>query len=262
MSPTVSVVSWNVNGIRAAHKKGFLEWLQREAPDVLCVQETKARPDQLPEDLINPPGYRTYWSAAEKKGYSGVAVFTKIEPTAVSTSLGVDRFDAEGRLIKIDFADFILFNVYFPNGKRDQERLDFKLAFYDTFFDMIEKLRKTNNRLMFCGDLNTAHNEIDLARPKENENVSGFLPIERRWIDKVTAHGHVDAFRHLHPREVKYSWWDLKTRARERNIGWRLDYVFVTRELLPAVKSAFILTDVMGSDHCPVGLKLEMKMGK
>jgi len=262
MSPTVSVVSWNVNGIRAAHKKGFLEWLQREAPDVLCVQETKARPDQLPEDLINPPGYRTYWSAAEKKGYSGVAVFTKIEPAAVTTSLGVDRFDAEGRLIRLDFADFILFNVYFPNGKKDQERLEFKLAFYDTFFDMIEKLRKTDNRLMFCGDLNTAHNEIDLARPKENETVSGFLPIERRWIDKVTAHGHVDTFRHLHPQEVKYSWWDLKTRARERNIGWRLDYVFVTRELLPSVKSAFILADVFGSDHCPVGLKLEMKMGK
>ncbi|MCA1959582.1 MAG: exodeoxyribonuclease III [Desulfomonile sp.] len=262
MSATVSVLSWNVNGIRAVYKKGFLEWLQQEAPDVLCIQETKARADQLPEDLINPPGYRTFWSAAEKKGYSGVAVFTKIKPTAVTTSLGIDRFDAEGRFIRIDFADFTLFNVYFPNGKRDRERLDFKLTFYDAFFDMIEKLRKTNNRLMFCGDLNTAHNEIDLARPKENETVSGFLPIERRWIDKVVAHGHVDTFRHFHPEKIQYTWWDLKTRARERNIGWRLDYVFVTRELLPSVKSAFILTEVLGSDHCPVGLKLEQKVNR
>lgn len=257
MSSTIRVLSWNVNGIRAVHKKGFLEWLRQEEPDVLCLQETKAASDQLPEELISPPGYRTFWSAAQKKGYSGVAVYTKLEPANVTTSLGIDRFDAEGRLIRVDFGDFILFNVYFPNGKRDQERLDFKLAFYDAFLDTIEKVRKTNDRLIFCGDLNTAHNEIDLARPKENETVSGFLPIERQWIDKVTASHHVDTFRHFHPEEVTYSWWDLKSRARERNVGWRLDYVFVTRELLASVRSAFILTDVMGSDHCPVGITLK-----
>lgn len=260
MSPTISLLSWNVNGIRAVHKKGFLEWLEQEAPDVLCLQETKAAPDQLPKSLVRLPGYRTFWSAAQRKGYSGVAVYTKLQPEAVSTSLGIDRFDMEGRLIRLDFEDFTLFNVYFPNGKKDQERLEYKLAFYDAFLDTIEGLRKTNDRLIFCGDLNTAHNEIDLARPKQNQTVSGFLPIERRWIDKVTAKGHVDTFRHLHPDEVKYTWWDLKTRARERNIGWRLDYVFTTQEMLASVKGAFILTDALGSDHCPVGIKLERKM--
>lgn len=262
MSAVISLLSWNVNGIRAVYKKGFLKWLEQEAPDVLCVQETKAAPDQLPEELVSPPGYRTFWSAAKRKGYSGVAVFTKLEPAAVSTSLGTDRFDVEGRLIRLDFEDFILFNVYFPNGKKDRERLDYKLAFYDAFLDMIEEIRKTKGRLVFCGDLNTAHNEIDLARPKQNENVSGFLPIERRWIDEVTAKGHVDTFRHLHPDEIKYTWWDLKTRARERDIGWRLDYFFTTREMLPAVNAAFVLTEVLGSDHCPVGIKLETRMKK
>jgi exodeoxyribonuclease-3 len=157
----------------------------------------------------------------------------------------------------MDFGDFVLFNVYFPNGKSGPDRLRFKMDFYEVFLKQLESLRKRQNRLIFVGDVNTAHNEIDLARPKENSKVSGFLPIERAWIDKVAFRGYVDTFRHLHPETVKYSWWDLKSRARDRNIGWRIDYVFVTREMLESVKSAVILTDVMGSDHCPVGVDLE-----
>ncbi|MEJ2719220.1 MAG: exodeoxyribonuclease III [Deltaproteobacteria bacterium] len=257
MSKTIRLLSWNVNGIRAAHKKGFLDWLAKESPDIICVQETKAKPEQLPRGLLEPEGYHSYWNWAEKKGYSGVAVYSRHEPVKVETSMGVEKFDKEGRLIKLEYPDFILFNIYFPNGKKDQERLTFKMDFYDTFLAMIEQLRKDHNRLIFCGDVNTAHQEIDLARPKENETVSGFLPIEREWIDKAVTLGYVDTFRHFQPEEVTYSWWDLKSRARERNVGWRIDYVFVTREMLDWVKNAFILTDVMGSDHCPVGIDLK-----
>ncbi len=259
MTGTAKLLSWNVNGIRAAHKKGFLEWLAAESPDVLCLQETKVSLDQLPRELVEPPGYVSYWSCAEKKGYSGVAVYSKERAVRVETRTGVGRFDSEGRFIMLEYEDFILFNVYFPNGKASQERLDFKMDFYEDFLERIEDLRAKNNRLIFCGDVNTAHNEIDLARPKENEKVSGFLPIERKWIDKVVSLGYVDTFRHFHSTEVAYSWWDLKSRARERNVGWRIDYVFVAKELLHSVRQAFILTGVMGSDHCPVGVELVRK---
>lgn len=259
MSRTMKILSWNVNGIRAAAKKGFLEWLDSAAPDILCIQETKAQTEQLPQAVVNPPGYRSYWLAAEKKGYSGVAVYTRDIPLAVETGMGNGRFDVEGRLIRLDFKDFTLFNVYFPNGKMNEERLKFKMEYYGAFLEMTEELRKKVPRLIFTGDVNTAHNEIDLARPKENSTVSGFLPMERRWIDQAVSLGYVDTFRHFHPHEVQYSWWDLKSRARERNVGWRIDYVFVTREMLNSVRSAFILGDVMGSDHCPVGIELEVK---
>lgn len=259
MSGLIRLLSWNVNGIRAVHKKGFLDWLDRESPDILCLQEIKAAPDQLPSEIVAPPGYHSYWFSAEKKGYSGVAVYSKTEPLKVETSMAMERFDKEGRLMKLEFKDFILFNVYFPNGKASQERLKFKMEFYDEFIDRLEKLRRQNNRLIFCGDVNTAHHELDLARPKENERVSGFLPIERKWIDKVISLGYVDTFRHLHADQVIYSWWDMKSRARDRNVGWRIDYVFVTRDMLDSVKSAFVLTDVMGSDHCPVGIQLTTK---
>jgi exodeoxyribonuclease-3 len=259
MPRIVKLLSWNVNGIRAIHKKGFLDWLASESPDILCLQETKAGPEQLPEDLVRPPGFYSYWHTAEKKGYSGVAVYSKEKPVKVETSMGEERFDREGRLIKLDYNDFVLFDVYFPNGKQNQERLDFKLHFYDAFLEWIDRLRQKNKHLLFCGDINTAHNEIDLARPKENEKVSGFLPIERKWLDRVVANGYIDTFRHSHPSEVAYSWWDLKSRARDRNVGWRIDYVFATREMLYSVRSAFILTHVMGSDHCPVGVELVLK---
>jgi len=257
MSKRLRILSWNVNGIRAAHKHGFAEWLAAESPDILCLQETKANPDQVPEVLANPSGYHSYWNSAQRKGYSGVAVYSKKEPIDVTLSMGMESFDAEGRFMELDFGDFVLFNVYFPNGKSGPERLRFKMDFYDAFLERLDSLRKRQNRLVFVGDVNTAHNEMDLARPKENSKVSGFLPIERAWIDRVVSQGYVDTFRHFYPDTVKYSWWDLKTRARDRNIGWRIDYVFVTREMLESVKDAVILTDVMGSDHCPVGVELE-----
>jgi exodeoxyribonuclease III len=256
MVKTIKILSWNVNGIRALHKKGFLEWLDTACPDILCLQETKALPEQLPEALCKPPGYFAHWHYAQKKGYSGVAVFTRQKPRRVQNGMGFPHFDEEGRFIQVDFEDFTLFNVYFPNGKKGPERLQFKMAFYDAFLEYLERLRKTSHRLMFLGDINTAHREIDIARPKENSTISGFLPIEREWIDKVVSLGYVDTFRHFHEDEVQYSWWDMKSRARERNVGWRIDSVFVTREMLADVKSAFILGDVMGSDHCPVGVEL------
>ncbi|MBM3300154.1 MAG: exodeoxyribonuclease III, partial [Deltaproteobacteria bacterium] len=196
--------------------------------------------------------------ASTKKGYSGVAVYTKEKPSNVAMSMGIDRFDEEGRFMRLDFRGFTLLNVYFPNGKQSEERLAFKMDFYDAFLEYAEVLRRKQPRLMFIGDVNTAHNEIDLARPKENSTVSGFLPKEREWIDTVISSGYVDTFRHLNADTVKYSWWDLKSRARERNVGWRIDYVFVTLEMLKSVKAAFILDEVMGSDHCPVGIELEI----
>jgi exodeoxyribonuclease III len=257
MSKIRRVLSWNVNGIRAAYKKGFLDWLTATSPDILCVQETKAQSDQIPSELVEPEGYTSHWHYAKKKGYSGVAVYAKEKPLSVESGMGVERFDEEGRLLRLDFSDFILFNVYFPNGKMGPERLKYKMDFYDAFLDMLETLRREKKRLMFVGDVNTAHNEIDLARPKENSKVSGFLPEERAWIDKVVSLGYVDTFRYAHPDEVKFSWWDMKSGARKRNVGWRLDYVMVTQEMLGSVESAFILTDVMGSDHCPVGIDLK-----
>lgn len=261
MARTIKIVSWNVNGIRSAVKKGFLEWLTAVAPEILCVQETKLQHEQILPELMNPEGYTSHWNCARKKGYSGVATFLREMPLSVSTVMGQERFDDEGRFIRTDFKDFTLFNVYFPNGKMSGDRLRFKMDFYDYFLDMMEKLRKEQPRIIFVGDVNTAHNEIDLARPKENSKVSGFLPIERQWMDKVASKGYLDTFRNEFPSTVQYSWWDMKSRARERNIGWRIDYVFVTREMAGSVKKSFVWADVMGSDHCPVGIELETESG-
>ncbi|MEW6351341.1 MAG: exodeoxyribonuclease III [Thermodesulfobacteriota bacterium] len=258
MREKLRLFSWNVNGIRAAYKKGLLEWVREASPDILCVQETKASPEQLPKDLLEPQGYHAFWDKADKKGYSGVGVYTRTPPAAVHTGMGISRFDSEGRILRLDFDRFVLFNVYFPNGKKNQERLQFKLDFYDAFLDHIEKLRRTGASIVFCGDVNTAHKETDLARPKENEKVSGFLPIEREWIDRVVAAGYLDTFRLFCSDAGRYSWWDQKTRARERNIGWRIDYVFVCGAMRAQVKDAWILEEVMGSDHCPIGVDLEI----
>jgi exodeoxyribonuclease-3 len=252
----VRLISWNVNGIRAVAKKGFVEWLSTEKPDILCLQETKAWPEQVPPEILAPKGYRTYWSKPVKKGYSGVAMFTKEKPISVGLSMGEERFDAEGRYIMAEFADFFLANVYFPNGKASPDRLAYKLAFYDRFLDITDGARGTGKPVIFCGDVNTAHKPIDLTHPKANEDVSGFLPIEREWMDKVLRHGYVDTFRHFDRSPEKYTWWDYKTAARERNVGWRLDYFFASEDLLPRLRSATILRDVMGSDHCPVGIEL------
>jgi exodeoxyribonuclease III len=251
------ILCWNVNGIRAAERGGFLEWLYRESPDILCVQETKANPEQLDEALSKPNGYHVYWNYPERKGYGGVATFTREKPSRVEYGFGIQRFDVEGRVIISAYSDFILFNVYFPNGKKDETRLKYKMNFYEAFFDLVEPLRQEGNSLIICGDFNTAHKEIDLARPKENEKISGFLPVERAWMDKLTTHGYVDAFRHFNKEPGQYTWWDLKSRARERNVGWRIDYFFVTKNLLELVSKAFIIPEVAGSDHCPIGIVMK-----
>jgi exodeoxyribonuclease-3 len=251
------LVSWNVNGIRAVKNKGFLEWFEKESPDILCLQETKARPEQLEADLTDIPGYHVYWNYPEKKGYAGVAVYSKEEPQDVKLDFARGKVDTEGRAIIADYGDFILCNVYFPNGGAGNKRVPYKLEFYDAFLDYADGLVKQGKKLIICGDVNTAHREIDLARPKENEKNTGFLPEERAWIDKLLAHGYIDTFRYFDKRPNQYTYWDMKTGARARNVGWRIDYFFVSKNLLPAVADAFIQPAVMGSDHCPIGILLK-----
>jgi exodeoxyribonuclease III len=255
---TVDLISWNVNGLRAAHKKDFLSWMLRSGPEILCVQETKASEDQLPGELISVPGYHAYFSSAEKKGYSGVAIYSKSKPAKVKTSWGDDRFDGEGRVLSADFGPFILYNIYFPNGKASPDRLRYKMGFYESFLKHAGGLNRRRKGIIVCGDVNTAHREIDLARPKENEKVSGFLPGERAWMDRFLASGFTDAFRAFEPGAGHYTWWDMKSGARSRNVGWRIDYFFVNETLKPMMRSASILKDVMGSDHCPIRLVLEL----
>lgn len=252
------ILSWNVNGIRAADKKGLFNWFKSESADILCLQEIKAMPEQISPHLRNPPGYNIYINSAEKKGYSGVATFTKDKPIDVKKGFGIQKFDIEGRILITEFSSFTLFNIYFPNGKKNQERLDYKLDFYDTFLGYIDNLKAQGKNIVVCGDFNTAHKEIDLSRPKENEKISGFLPIERAWIDMLIDHGYIDTFRYFNKESENYSWWDFKTRARERNVGWRIDYFFTNKEFMKHVKKAFILKDVMGSDHCPIGIEIDV----
>ncbi len=250
------LLSWNVNGLRAIYKKNFLEWFDSEQADMYCIQETKSHLDQLPKKLIERPDYNGYFAQAERKGYSGVALWSKVIPKKVSYELGLPRFDKEGRLIEAEYQDIILFNVYFPNGKASKERLQYKMDYYETFLKRIADLLREGKKIVICGDVNTAHQEIDLARPKENEKISGFLPIEREWIDRLIKLGFIDTFRHFHPGPGQYSWWDYKTRARERNVGWRIDYFFISNNLKDNLKSAFIQSEVTGSDHCPIGIDL------
>ena len=253
----MKILSWNVNGIRAVQKKGFLEWLAREKPDILGIQETKAKPEQLDIFLMHPEGYHTYWNSAVRPGYSGVALFTREKPVKVTNGFGVKKFDEEGRVITAEYPNFTFLTIYFPNGKASEERLQYKMDFYDETRRWVRALKKKQPNVIVCGDYNTAHKEIDLARPKENEGVSGFLPIERAWMDTWVADGMVDVFREFHGGPWNYSWWDLKSGARERNVGWRIDYHFVTESLVPRVKNASILKDVIGSDHAPVAIQLK-----
>jgi exodeoxyribonuclease-3 len=255
----VKLISWNVNGIRAVAKRGFAEWLAEASPDVLCLQETRAQPEQLAAELCQPAGYRAWWHSAERKGYSGVATFCRVEPLSVRMGLGVDEYDVEGRVLTTGHTGFKLFNVYFPNGGRKLERLDFKLRFYADLLEYCDALHVQGKRLILCGDYNTAHRPIDLARPQQNQKTSGFLPKEREWIDRYLAHGFVDAYRALHPEETDcYTWWMYMRNARERNIGWRIDYFLISEALMPAVVEASILSDVMGSDHCPIVLEVDV----
>ncbi|MDY9923749.1 exodeoxyribonuclease III [Methanobacterium sp.] len=255
----IRILSWNVNGIRAVHKKGFKEWLTKDKPDILCIQETKAVRKQFPADIRNIDDYQLYLSEAERKGYSGVATYTSIKPENVENGFGIPKFDSEGRTLITDYGDFVLFNIYFPNGKMSPERLQYKLDFYDSFLDYADALKEEGRNIVVCGDVNTAHKEIDIARPKENEKISGFLPIEREWMDRFLSHGYVDTFRDFSPEPENYTWWSYRTRARELNVGWRLDYFFVNQEFMDNIESAFILPEVMGSDHCPVGIDIKLE---
>lgn len=253
----MKILSWNVNGIRACGKC-ILEIFKNECPDVLCLQEIKATPDKVAPHIRHYPGYHIYWKPAERKGYSGVVTYSKTKPLDVKTGFGIEKFDSEGRILITTFKKFTLFNIYFPNGKRDSERLDYKLKFYDTFLDYADELKLKNTNIVVCGDFNTAHKEVDIARPKENQRISGFLPVERAWMDRLVDHGYVDTFRYFNKEPNQYTWWDTFTKARERNVGWRIDYFFVNKEFMPCVKKAFIMPNVMDSDHCPVGIELEV----
>jgi len=256
---TLSIVSWNVNGLRAVHRKGNLAEMFNMKPDILCLQETKSLPEQLPPEVSSPPGYYAYFHfPTQKKGYSGVAIYTKEKPINVSRDLGIGEFDQEGRLIMAEYKDFILINVYFPNGGGPPERLKYKLSFYDHLLDFIDKLHEKHKNIVLCGDINVAHKAIDLARPKENETHVGFLPIERAWMDRMVSQGWIDIFRYFYPDKVgAYTYWDIKTFARERNVGWRIDYFFTSPEMLKKVKSIEILDTIYGSDHCPIQLSLK-----
>lgn len=253
------LISWNVNGLRAIHKKGNFADILKKNVDILCMQETKVEAEQLPEEVRNPKGYFSYFSHSKmRKGYSGVAVYSKIKPEKVEEGMGLKDMDQEGRLLVLYFKDFVLLNCYFPNGGGGDVRLKYKLDFYDAFLGFTEKLRKKGHRVIICGDVNTAHEAVDLARPKANEKNTGFLPEERAWIDELINHGYLDIFRHLYPdKKDAYTYWDMKTAARERNVGWRIDYFFTSTDLLPRVKQAAILTDFYGSDHCPIVLELK-----
>lgn len=255
----MKVISWNVNGIRACHKKGSLQQLFDLKADIIGIQETKSTPDQLSEEILCPAGYYSFFdSAKERKGYSGVAVYTKVQPEKVEYGLGKDTYDTEGRCLTLHFKDFAFVNCYFPNGGRDEDHFKYKLEYYEEFLQHVQRLEEEYGKVIFCGDLNVAHNEIDIARPKENAKSIGFLPVERAWVDRVQEAGFIDTFRALHPNTVKYSWWDMKTGSRARDVGWRIDYVFVNQDLFEHVKKSDILTDFMGSDHAPVELHIAM----
>ncbi|XVJ51532.1 MAG: exodeoxyribonuclease III [Vampirovibrio sp.] len=257
---TYRLISWNVNGIRAAFRKGFLDWLASERPDVLCLQETKIQAHQLTEDMMAPPeGYHAYYSHATRPGYSGVAIWSRIEPLNVVEGFGVEAFDCEGRTLMLEFEEFILYGMYYPNGASSVERLRYKMEFYDAFLEgHIKPLQaKTTKPIVLTGDFNTAHHAIDLARPKDNEKVSGFLPEERAWLDRLLEAGFLDTFRLKHPDEAeRYTWWAMRTRARERNVGWRIDYFFASEALCPYIVAADIHDHTEGSDHAPVYLAL------
>jgi len=251
-----TLFSWNVNGIRAALRNGFAEWMAEAGPDVLCIQEVRAFPNQIEPELTIPPGYHAIWHPAKKGGYAGTATFTKIEPASVDV-MGVAEFDDEGRVQVMDFGEFVLINAYFPNSQPERARIDFKVAFCDAMRKLCSRLVRKGRHVVLCGDYNIAHTEIDLARPKENEDSAGFRPEEREAMTKFLAAGFVDTFRHFNKEPGHYTWWSYRGGARRKNVGWRLDYHCVDQALMPRVVEARILADVMGSDHCPVALTIQ-----
>lgn len=252
----MKLISWNVNGLRAAERKGFLNWLSYEQPDVIGLQEIKAKEVQLSEEIKSPEGYFGYFNPAERPGYSGTAIYSKKKPQILNHGFGINHFDIEGRVQEAHFDDFVFFNIYFPNGKSREDRLKYKLDFYNSIFDHFEKLTKQGKKLLISGDYNTAHKPIDLARPEQNEDVSGFLPIERAWIDRLVDYGYIDCFREFNQEPDHYTWWSMQGMSRPRNVGWRIDYFFCSPSARELVKNCYHLPEVMGSDHCPVVLEL------
>ena len=254
----IQIISWNVNGIRAVGNKEALKWVDHRNPDILCLQEIKALEEQIPEDLFETEFLSREVNSAEKKGYSGTATFAMIPSTNANNAHHIDT-DKEGRIVEQDFGEFVLFNVYFPNGQKNDERLAHKMKFYDDFLVHCDALRKEGKSIVICGDVNTAHKEIDLKNPKANSKTSGFLPEERAWMDKLVEHGYVDTFRYVHgEKEEEYSWWSYRSNARAKNVGWRIDYFFISDDLIDYLEDAFILQGVEGSDHCPVGIVLDL----
>jgi exodeoxyribonuclease-3 len=254
------LISWNVNGIRATIKKGFWDIVKELNPDVISIQETKAD-DSIIQDLLkNECSYQASWHCNQlKKGYSGVATLSRIPLIKSSQGFGIERFDQEGRVIVTEYEKFSLINIYFPNGGQGPHRIEYKLEFYEACLEFMQQMRKIGKPFLLCGDVNTAHKEIDLHDPKGNINTTGFLPIERAWLDKLTEYNYLDTFREINP-EAKdiYTWWDMRTRSRERNKGWRIDYFWIPSEFKGILKEAFILPEVQGSDHCPLGVVLEV----
>ena len=255
----MKITTWNVNGFRAAIKKYFKKSIESIGPDILCLQEVKAKPEQLSEDEIGIPGYNHIWNSAVRPGYSGVATYIRkeLKNHVNNKGLGVEEFDFEGRVIQTNLKELVLFNIYFPNGQRGLERVDYKLRFYARLLDICNELHSQGKSIIITGDFNTAHNEIDLANPKENSKVSGFLPEERAWVDKFLENNFTDAFRSLYPAKVQYTWWTYRFTARARGIGWRLDYYLVSNQFMRQVKDVIIHDQVEGSDHCPVTIDID-----
>jgi exodeoxyribonuclease-3 len=261
----ISFISWNVNGLRAALKKDLAQTIKKCDVDIFCVQETKMQEHQVTEEMMALNGGKSYWSfSTVKKGYSGVAVFSKLEPISIKHGFGIEEFDQEGRVLELDYGDFVFFNIYYPNGQQNDERLDYKLRFYDAFLERAQQLRSEGKSIIVTGDFNTAHNAIDLKNDKANEKYSGYLRIERDWLDKFVSEGYVDTFRHFYPVEEKYSWWSYRMNARENNTGWRIDYFFVSDDLIEKkiLTKAWIDNEIFGSDHCPVGIEIELNTMK
>jgi exodeoxyribonuclease-3 len=253
----MKITTWNVNGIRAAFGKKAFNWLNDFKPDILCLQEIKAKEDQIDVGIFSTLGYQSVWNPAERPGYSGTGTLFLKEPAEIKFGLGIERFDNEGRIIQFTYPEFDLFNIYFPNGGQENQRVSFKLDFYEQLLEKCKKMMVEGREIIITGDFNTAHNEIDLKNPKANEKNTGFLPEERIWIDHYLNNGFVDVFRRLHPEEEIYTWWTYRFSARSKNIGWRLDYFLVTQGILAKTQDVITHSDIMGSDHCPVTLQLK-----
>jgi len=251
------ITTWNVNGIRACERGGFLKWFEDEQADVVCLQEIKATPEQLSETMRHPLGYHSFWHPAEKAGYSGTAIYSKTQPTRIVQGMGIPEIDAEGRVLQAEFGDLVVMSSYFPNSQRDHARLPYKLQFCEAMYRHLEQLRSAGKHVVLCGDFNIAHRPVDLRNPKSNENNAGYLPEERDWMERLLNSGYVDAFRRFEPGAGHYTWWSYRPGVREKNIGWRLDYHVVNQEGADRLKSVLIEAEVKGSDHCPVRLDLK-----